>query len=142
MSFETLHEETFDALKKDAFLAERQVDVLLEDKGDITSAIAQSIAKLGICAVVAMSGAKAMSENARLITAMADITVQVLEIPTANRRRANGCSAIATARHIATALNLRKLPGGETLVFSEITSGILDKGTLMYSVSFKALTTL
>jgi len=142
MSFETLHEETFDALKKDAFLAKCQVDILLEDKGDITGMIIASIGKLGICAVVAMPGAKAKSENARLITAMADITVQVLESPALNRRRANMCSAGAAARRIATALNLLKLPGGETLVFTEITSGILDKNTLVFSVYFKALTTL
>ena len=142
MAFETLHEETAGALAKDPFLAERKVEILLEDKGDVTAAIKSAIARMGICAIVAMPGAKAQSENARAVTAMAEITVQVLENPLMNRQRANACSAGSAARRIAAALNLLRFPGGETLVFTEITSGALDKDTLVFSVYFKALTTL
>jgi len=142
MAIETLHEETYATLVKDPFLAERQVEILLEDKGNVVSAINMAIGKLGICAVVSMPGAKARSENARSITADAELTVQVLENPTLNRMRANMCTAGTAARRIARTLNLLKLPGGETLVFTEITSGVLDKDTLVFSVYFKALTTL
>ena len=140
--FETIHQETYDDLRKDADLAKWQVEILLEDKGDVMNDIALALGKLGICAVVAMPGAKAQSENARQVTAMADITVQVIESPLMNRRRANMATAGTAARHIAAALNLHKLPGGETLVFAEITSGTIDKNTLLFSVYFKALTTL
>ncbi|MCL1922039.1 MAG: hypothetical protein FWG50_13375 [Kiritimatiellaeota bacterium] len=142
MSFETIHEETFNALKKDAFLALNQVEVLLEDKGDINAQITLSLGKLGICAMVTMPGAKARSSNARLLTADADITVQVLENPTINRRRANMCTAGAAARRISAVLNLHRLPDGEVLVFEEVTSGVLEKAVLLFNVRMKTLTTL
>jgi hypothetical protein len=142
MAFETLHEETYAALVKDPYLAKCRVEILLEDKGDILNAIKMALGKLGICAVVSMPSARAQSENSRNITAMADITVQVLESPVMNRNRANMCSAGTAARRIATALNLNRLPSGETPVFQEISGGALDKDTLMFSVQFKALTNL
>ena len=140
--FETIHTEATAFLARDPFLLQSQVEVIPEDKGDILTAITLAVAKLGIVAVVSTPSAKATSSNARNITAMASVEVQVYENPVINRRRANICAAGTAARHIAAALNLEKLPGGDTIVFKEITSGALDKATLVFSVSFEALTTL
>ena len=142
MSFETLHTDTYAILEKDPFLSRMQVEIILEDLGDVETAISAAIAKMGVCAIVSTPSAKAQSEASRNIVAQARICVQVMELPVTNRGVANTCSAGTAARRIATALNLQKTAGGECLVFDEIESAALEKGYVVYNVWLKALTNL
>ncbi|MCL2103454.1 MAG: hypothetical protein FWH21_00125 [Kiritimatiellaeota bacterium] len=142
MAFETIHQEVCNILARDEFLAVAGVEIHCEDKGDIDDTVKGALARLGIVAVVAVPSARAESSDSRNVTARADIAVQVSERPLMNRGRANMRTAGEAARHIAVALNLARLPDGETVVFKDISSAVLEKGALIYNISFEALTTL
>jgi len=142
MSFETIHSDICNVLEKDAFLLKNNVQVFQEDKGDVIATVKGAIMKLGICAVVAVPSAKAVSENSRNIVAMAEVMVQVVESPALNRGRANSCSAGIAARHIAAVLNLEKTKEGNCIVFRDLSGAVLEGGNVAYNVWFKVQTTL
>ena len=148
MSLENIHINAVKILSASKDLLANGVEVMPEDDGDIEQRIANSIAKLGLCAIVSMAEFKNETSSSRMMVGPATFSVQVVEYPLINRQRANTCTAGKAARYVAKALNLEALTDGikDLPVVDRIRGDSVkdeeDRTLIIWTVIFKVQTTL
>ncbi len=96
-------------LARRKWMARKQVEVLVDNSGDIESSISATLAQLGICAIVGNLAARATSHASRSIVCDSLLTITIHETPTINRARADHADVAALAEYIAGCLNLSPL---------------------------------
>jgi len=112
MSLETIHTQAVKILKANKDILTNGIDVMPEDDGNIEQRIQNSIAKLGLCAIVSMAKFKNESSSSRTMVGPASFSVQFIEYPLINRQKANTCTSGKAARLGAKALHLIPLTDG------------------------------
>ena len=124
-----------ETLNRDAFLAQHNVAVLAENKGDVIKTVEAEVARLGCCALVLTPHFKSAATDTLRPLGNATAVVQVFESPLLNRGKANRATALDAAERVACALHRRALPGVGVLVFESL-AGNAAGGTLDYAVAF------
>lgn len=148
MSLENIHLNAVKILSASKDMLANGVDVMPEDDGDIEQRIANSIAKLGLCAIVSMAEFKNKSSGSKTMVGPATFSVQIVEYPLINRQRANTCTSGSAARYVAKALHLAPLTDGIKDI--PVVDGILgssvkdeeDRTLIIWTVTLNVETTL
>lgn len=103
MTLADLQQQTVAALERDPWLIEREVIALAENRGDIEAAVAEAIARIGICAFVATPGFTPELHDGAL-SGTGELRIIIYEEPPINRARAAYCTALDAAEHIYTVM--------------------------------------
>jgi hypothetical protein len=148
VSLENIHENAVKILAANKDILTNGIEVMPEDDGDIEQRIQNSIAKLGLCAIVSMAEFKNESSSSRTMVGPATFSVQVVEYPLINRQKANTCTSGKAARLVAKALHLIALKDGvgDLPVLEGIRGDSVqddqDRTLIIWTATFKVQTTL
>lgn len=131
-----------DFIAQDSVLHEDgNVTVVVEDKADVGMSIANAIAQLGVCVLIAVTGFR-KKDGAVPLHGEIQLQISCFEHPTLNRDDLSTMTAQAVTERIAKILNYRKFPFlvGQML-FKDFTRDDVDEANV-YRSSYEVHTRL
>lgn len=88
------------ALSANPWIVEHGATILAEDQGDLETAVAEAVARMGIVGMVVTPEFEETSRDGAVSSGPATISIVIYEEPASNRARANSCTALALGEHI------------------------------------------
>ena len=128
-------------INADPVLSAAGCRAVVEDKGDAFAEVDAAVAD-GLCAIVLLPKWSPQSSAAKNAVGIADLVVNLTELPDLNRERPGALHGLAAAQRIAWLLNLENVADDACSVLALAESGIQpavqeDGRGVVYSISFR-----
>ena len=129
-------------INADPVLSAAGCKAVVEDKGDAFAEVEAAVAD-GLCAIVLLPKWSPQSSAAKNAVGIADLVVNLTEIPDLNRENhPNALHGLSAAQRIAWLLNMEKVAGDAGSVLTLADPGIQpavqeDGRGVVYSISFR-----
>lgn len=129
-------------INADPVLSAAGCKAVVEDKGDAFAEVEAAVAD-GLCAIVLLPKWSPQSSAAKNAVGIADLVVNLTEIPDLNRENhLNALHGLSAAQRIAWLLNMEKVAGDAGSVLTLADPGIQpavqeDGRGVVYSISFR-----
>lgn len=130
MTLSDLQQWVCDQLAADAWLSERHVAFIPENKGDPASEIERALAAAGLAGIVMTPGFRADAQEDFACNGVATVAVQIAEIPPTNRAQSSYCTALDAAERVAQIV--LSWPGARVTAIRMIDAG---EGAVAYETS-------
>ena len=103
---EAVQQEIADLIKADAYLANRQVEAVAENRLDVDSQITAALGKVGICATVLTPAIDFMGtdDEGNLVGEISELIISIAEAP-GNRELPDTCTGLDAGIRIAQMLH-------------------------------------
>lgn len=128
-------------INADPVLSTAKCKAVVEDKGDAFAEV-KAAAAAGLCAIVMIPRWSPQSSAAKNAVGIADLLINLTEIPSLNRKRPNALHGLSAAQRIAWLLNMEKVADDACSVLTLADPGIQpavqeDGRGVVYSISFR-----
>ena len=100
MTLSDLQVAIVQSLGEDAWIAERGVSVVAEDRGDAAAAIDEAVLRAGIVAVVVTPELAVEGHDGAQVAGRVAVRIAIYEEPALNRARAGHCTALQLGERI------------------------------------------